>query len=88
MPENCRRSPLQTPSPLSSNEPDRGRRLTAVVAPAPGVEGNDALAAELPAHCAERLARFKGPKSIEVAEELPREPNGQVHKAPQGPPSL
>jgi long-chain acyl-CoA synthetase len=32
------------------------------------------------AFCADRLARFKHPRSIEFVAELPREPNGKVLK--------
>src|SRR3954452_24839010 len=40
--------------------------------------GADAGAAELREHCAESLARYKVPKRIEFATELPRTPSGKL----------
>ncbi len=31
-------------------------------------------------HCAERLARYKCPRSIDFVETLPRDPNGKLYK--------
>ena len=60
---------------------DWGEEIKAVVEPAPGVgPGDDALTDELLAHCAERLARFKLPKSIDYTTEMPRDPNGKLYK--------
>ena len=59
---------------------DWGEEIKAVVEPAVGVEGDDALAAELLAHCAERLARFKLPKTVDFTHEMPRDPNGKLYK--------
>jgi long-chain acyl-CoA synthetase len=57
-----------------------GEEIKAVVEPAPGVEGDDALTAELLDHCSERLARFKLPRSIDYTSEMPRDPNGKLYK--------
>jgi long-chain acyl-CoA synthetase len=59
---------------------DWGEEIKAVVEPAPGVAGDDALTDELLSHCAERLARFKLPKSIDYTTEMPRDPNGKLYK--------
>ncbi|MFP3899945.1 MAG: acyl-CoA synthetase [Acidimicrobiia bacterium] len=59
---------------------DWGEEIKAVVEPAPGVDPGEALTGELLAHCAERLARFKLPKSIDYVAELPRDPNGKLYK--------
>ena len=59
---------------------DWGEEIKAVVEPAPGVEGDDALTERLLAHCAERLARFKLPKSVDYTDEMPRDPNGKLYK--------
>lgn len=32
------------------------------------------------AHCGERLAKFKLPKSIDYTAEMPRDPNGKLYK--------
>jgi O-succinylbenzoic acid--CoA ligase len=41
-------------------------------------DGADVTAAELRRHCADRLAPFKVPKSVEVADVLPRTPSGKL----------
>ena len=59
---------------------DWGEEIKAVVQPATGVSPGEALTAELMAFAGERLAKFKLPRSIEYAEELPRDPNGKLYK--------
>jgi long-chain acyl-CoA synthetase len=59
---------------------DWGEEIKAVVEPVPGVAGDDALTDDLVSHCAERLARFKLPKSIDYTTEMPRDPNGKLYK--------
>jgi long-chain acyl-CoA synthetase len=59
---------------------DWGEEIKAVVEPAPGVAADDALSERLLAHCAERLAKFKLPKSIDYTTEMPRDPNGKLYK--------
>jgi long-chain acyl-CoA synthetase len=59
---------------------DWGEEIKAVVQPAAGVTPDDALTAELLAYAADRLAKFKLPKSVDYAEELPRDPNGKLYK--------
>jgi len=59
---------------------DWGEEIKAVVEPAPGVDADDALTERLLAHCAERLARFKLPRSIDYTTEMPRDPNGKLYK--------
>ena len=59
---------------------DWGEEIKAVVEAAPGVEATEELTAELLAHCAERLAKFKLPKSIDYTTEMPRDPNGKLYK--------
>ena len=60
--------------------PDWGEEIKAVVEPAPGAEPGDALTRELIAFCAESLARFKLPKSIDYTDAMPRDPNGKLYK--------
>ncbi|HEU5150237.1 MAG TPA: acyl-CoA synthetase [Iamia sp.] len=60
--------------------PDWGEEIKAVVEPADGVAPGDALTEELLAHCAERLARFKLPRSVDYTTEMPRDPNGKLYK--------
>ncbi|WP_433577766.1 acyl-CoA synthetase [Nocardia brasiliensis] len=60
--------------------PDWGAEVKAVVQPAPGIEGDEALTAELLAFAATQLAKYKMPKSIDYLPELPRDPNGKLYK--------
>jgi acyl-CoA synthetase (AMP-forming)/AMP-acid ligase II len=57
----------------------RGEEVLAVVAPKPGVTLD---AEEVRAFSAERLARFKVPARVEVADELPKTPTGKISKGP------
>jgi long-chain acyl-CoA synthetase len=59
---------------------DWGEEVKAVIEPAPGVEPGPALADEIVAFCADKLARFKTPKSIDFIAEMPRDPNGKLSK--------
>ncbi|MFI7675463.1 acyl-CoA synthetase [Actinophytocola sp. NPDC049390] len=59
---------------------DWGEEIKAVVQPADGVTAEPELTEELLAFAAERLAKFKLPKSVDYAEELPRDPNGKLYK--------
>jgi O-succinylbenzoic acid--CoA ligase len=54
-------------------DPEWGERLVATV-----VATNGVTAEELQAHCSRRLARFKVPKEISFAEELPRTASGKL----------
>lgn len=55
-----------------------GERVHAVVSLRPG---STVTEDELIAHCRERLAGFKCPKSVEIREELPRTSTGKLAKA-------
>ena len=57
-----------------------GEQIKAVVQPADGVKPGDALAADILAGLAGRLAKMKWPKSIDFVAELPRDPNGKLLK--------
>ena len=59
---------------------DMGEQIKAVVEPVAGVAADDALRASIMDHLAGRLAKFKWPRSIDFAEELPREPTGKLLK--------
>jgi long-chain acyl-CoA synthetase len=59
---------------------DWGESIKAVVQPAEGVVGDDALTAELMGYASARLAKFKLPKSIDYIAEMPRDPNGKLYK--------
>ncbi|HEX5367675.1 MAG TPA: AMP-binding protein [Acidimicrobiales bacterium] len=59
-------------------DPEWGRRVHAIVQPAdPGAPPS---AEELRAHCKQRLAAYKVPKSFEVVEALPRSAAGKVNR--------
>jgi long-chain acyl-CoA synthetase len=57
-----------------------GEQVKAVVQPADGVTPSEGLADELVAHCRASLARYKAPRSIDFADELPRTPTGKLYK--------
>jgi long-chain acyl-CoA synthetase len=59
---------------------DWGEEVKAVIEPAAGVTPGPALAAEILAFCADKLAKFKTPKTIDFLAELPRDPNGKLYK--------
>ncbi|MGP9022414.1 acyl-CoA synthetase [Streptomyces sp. BR1] len=60
--------------------PDWGEEVKAVVEPAPGHDPGPALAAAILAHCEQRLAGFKRPKSVDFIAAMPRDPNGKLYK--------
>jgi long-chain acyl-CoA synthetase len=60
--------------------PDWGEEIKAVVQPVDGVSGSPELTAELLAYLATRLAKFKLPRTVDYAAELPRDPNGKLYK--------
>ncbi|MFC7757104.1 AMP-binding protein [Catellatospora bangladeshensis] len=62
---------------LGAPHPMTGQQVRAVVVPAPRSE---VTAAELAAHCARNLARFKCPSEIEFADTLPHSVIGKVRK--------
>ncbi|MFJ9426174.1 acyl-CoA synthetase [Streptomyces sp. NPDC101249] len=59
---------------------DWGEAVKAVVEPAPGEEPGPDLAAALLDHCADRLAGYKRPRSVDFITEMPRDPNGKLYK--------
>ncbi len=59
---------------------DWGEEVKAVVEPAPGAAAGPALADELLGFCADKLAKYKMPRSIDFTEEMPRDPNGKLYK--------
>ena len=59
---------------------DWGEAVKAVVQPADGQAAGDALRDDILAFCADQLARFKTPRTIDFTDELPRDPNGKLYK--------
>lgn len=59
---------------------DWGEAVKAVVEAAPGHEAGPELAAAVLAHCEERLAGFKRPRTVDFVDEMPRDPNGKLYK--------
>lgn len=57
-----------------------GEQVKAVVRLEAGVEGTEALAAELIDYVRERMARFKAPKTVDFVDELPRTATGKLVK--------
>jgi long-chain acyl-CoA synthetase len=59
---------------------DWGEQVKAAVEPAAGVVPDTALADELLAFCASRVAKYKTPRSIDFVAAMPRDPNGKLYK--------
>jgi len=57
-----------------------GEAIKAVVQPAEGAVPSDELTGQIMAFAAERLARYKLPKIVAYADELPRDDNGKLYK--------
>ncbi|WP_148614160.1 acyl-CoA synthetase [Nocardioides rubriscoriae] len=65
---------------LGVPDDEMGERVVAFVQPTPGVEPDEALAAELTAYARDRIAHFKVPREIYFRDELPRTPTGKMVK--------
>ena len=59
---------------------DFGEEVKAVIEPAAGVAPGPALERELLDWCADKLAKYKTPRSIDFIAEMPRDPNGKLYK--------
>jgi fatty-acyl-CoA synthase len=59
---------------------DMGEEVKAVVQLAVGLNGDDALEAELMGFAREKLANYMAPRSIDFIDELPRLPTGKLYK--------
>lgn len=66
---------------IGAPDEEWGHTVVAVVQPAEGVATGPELTAELLAHCAPRLARFKQPKAVEYRDRLPRTPTGKLSRS-------
>jgi long-chain acyl-CoA synthetase len=59
---------------------DWGEEIKAVVQLVPGTPDNQETRAAIFAHLEDKLAKFKRPKTIDVVEQLPRDPSGKLFK--------
>jgi long-chain acyl-CoA synthetase len=59
---------------------DWGEEVKAVVQPVSGGAAGPELEAELRAFVADKLAKFKIPRTIDFIAEMPRDPNGKLYK--------
>ena len=59
---------------------DWGEEVKAVIEPIAGVEGSEALTHEILSWAADKLAKYKTPRSIDYIAEMPRDPNGKLYK--------
>ena len=66
---------------------EMGEQVKAVVELAPGVVGDDALIAELQAFCRQHLAGYKMPRTIDIADHLPRNEAGKLTNASSATPT-
>ena len=61
-------------------DPEMGEAVKAVVQLVDPSAAGAEIEAELLAHCRDELAGYKCPRSIDVVDELPRDPNGKLYK--------
>jgi long-chain acyl-CoA synthetase len=61
-------------------DPDWGESIVAIIQPNAGVQGSDALIAELTTFAKERLASYKCPRRWEFRADLPRTEAGKLYK--------
>lgn len=59
---------------------DWGEQVKAVVEPAEGHVPDPEPAGSILDHCAQRLAGYKRPESVDFIAETPRDPNGKLYK--------
>ena len=59
---------------------DWGEQVKAVIQLAPEAKPSPEVAAALAAYAAERLAKYKLPRTIDFVAEMPRDPNGKLYK--------
>ena len=60
--------------------PERGQKVKAVVVLAAGVQGSDALVAELQAHAKAEIAPYKYPREIQFVDALPKTATGKLRR--------
>ena len=59
---------------------DWGEEVKAVVELLPGETPSDELVEDIRAFCADRIAKYKMPRTIDFIDKLPREANGKLMK--------
>ena len=73
--------PRSATSPSSASPTTTGARRSRRWSSRPRASSRDPeLAEDILAFCADKLARFKTPKSIDFIDEMPRDPNGKLYK--------
>ena len=60
--------------------PDWGEEVKAVIEPDDGVLPDDAFRQVILDFCADKIAKYKTPRSIDFIDEMPRDPNGKLYK--------
>jgi long-chain acyl-CoA synthetase len=65
---------------IGLHDPEMGQQVKAVVRVMPGVEPNEAVAAEIIAFLRDRIAHFKVPRSVDFTDDVPRTATGKLAK--------
>ena len=59
---------------------DWGEQVKAVVEPSAAATDRAGLPDRLLQHCSEHLAKYKCPRTVDLVDRLPRDPNGKLYK--------
>ena len=59
---------------------DWGEEVKAVIEVRSGVTADEVLATQIIAHCMDKIAKYKCPRTIDFIDSMPRDPNGKLFK--------
>lgn len=76
----CAHSGVETAAVVGLPDPEWGERVAGLVVPTDSTAEAESVLDSLLAHCRDRLAGFKRPKTVGFADALPRTPSGTVDR--------
>ena len=59
---------------------DWGEEIKAVIQPAEGIEGDDALRDDIIAFLKDKIGKMKQPRTIDFTHDMPRDDSGKLYK--------